>query len=308
MEFCPYLGKEDDPATPILFPSPSNRCFRTEKGIQLETDYQSICCLTREYRQCPVFLDASRIDLLPAQQIRAAERNLRRLNVIFFSLLLLFIFGVVVLLVNLGLIPNIPFLKLDVPVPLITTQTFDPNTGSGARDLLLKSSPTPIVELTATLLATTNQPSPTPHPITATPTKTAQPPPAVPAPAEMVKLDTPFGGEQKFILHRVVSGESISLFAMQNSSSVEVIQWANYGLTSPLQINILLVIPVGLTVIDPDMPAFEVYHVTDSSVVAQDLAEDLKTDVDQFLQYNNLNGGQTLPSGSWVIVPRPHQP
>ena len=145
-EFCPYLGMEDDSSTPILFPSASNRCFRTEKGIQLEADYQSICCLTREYRQCPVFLDASRTDLLPAQQIQAAERNLRRLNVIFFSLLLLFIFGVVVLGVNLGLIPNVPFLKLDVPVPLITTQTFDPNTGSGERDLLFKSSPTPHIE------------------------------------------------------------------------------------------------------------------------------------------------------------------
>ena len=95
---------------------------------------------------------------------------------------------------------------------------------------------------------------------------------------------------------------------MQHSSSVEVIQRANYGLTAPLQIDILLVIPVDLTVIDPDMPAFEVYQVKDSNIQAQDLAEDLKTDVDQFLHYNNLNGGQTLQSGTWVIVPRPHQP
>ena len=235
--------------------------------------------------------------------MKQAKRNLHLLNFVFVSLLLLFGFCSMVLLVNLGLIPNIPELKLPVSTPLIPTQVLDQNNRSGPRGLLLKSSPTPRPELSATQSPTPTLVTPTSHP-TATPGKTIQPPTATPALAEKVELDTRFGGEQKFVIHRVVSGESISLFATQYSSSVEVIQWANYRLAAPLQTEIQIVIPVDRTVIDPEMPAFEAYQVKSNSLQAQDLAEDLETDLDEFLYYNNLDGDHLLPFGTWLIIPR----
>jgi len=140
---------------------------------------------------------------------------------------------------------------------------------------------------------------------TATPTVTSTPTITFsPTPIARIDLDTVFGSELKFVIHRVRSGESLSQYANQYLSTVEVIQWVNLTNLSPLRIDQLVVIPVASTVVDPQMPAFEAYQVQAASVSAQALAEDLQTDLAQFLLYNGLNSDAVLPDNHWLIIPR----
>ncbi|MCJ7695273.1 MAG: hypothetical protein MUO40_07575 [Anaerolineaceae bacterium] len=117
------------------------------------------------------------------------------------------------------------------------------------------------------------------------------------------KLDTPIGGEQKFIIHQVLDGESIEQYAIQYNTSKDAIIDVNYFLPIPLWINWLIIIPVDLmdTV---NLPTFEAYVVIDEMITVEQLAEKLAIDVTELGFYNGIESDYVLKSGNWLLIPR----
>ena len=81
--------------------------------------------------------------------------------------------------------------------------------------------------------------------------------------------------------------------------------WVNFNLPSPLPVDYVVVIPIGTPEIDPNIPPFETYQVLTAGVQAHELAAELDTDLDQFLHFNALEAETVLPSGHWLVIPRP---
>ena len=209
VQICPYLGKADDPATPILFPSPVNSCFRAPKSITPDLEYQSATCLNPEHKTCPAFINVYDISAVPVYQSPSDIRNRTGKIVIVVSLIVLFLFLLTINLIGLGVIPG---LKLDpTPTPIPPTSTIP---------VVFSPQPTPFspVSTDIPLVTPTNTAF---IPNTSTPTITFSP-----TPIARIDLDTVFGSELKFVIHRVRSGESLSQYANQYLSTVEVIQWA----------------------------------------------------------------------------------
>ena len=52
---CPYRGAKNDPELRFGFPAPNTYCYKASPPDPIALDYQSRCCLTTEYVNCPVF-------------------------------------------------------------------------------------------------------------------------------------------------------------------------------------------------------------------------------------------------------------
>jgi hypothetical protein len=122
-----------------------------------------------------------------------------------------------------------------------------------------------------------------------------------------VALETPIGTDVKFVIHRLVAGDNYSNLTNIYATSVEAIQQVNYALLIPLRAGDLVIIPVGADTIDPKTPVFEPYQVTAENITVDALGKQLAVNMEQLLFYNNLKAGDTLASGTWVIVPHPRK-
>ena len=280
---CPYLGLKTDPATIFNYPSNWNFCYRAKPEVSPSMLHQQDVCLKGEYASCPVFSNLRRVKLpedltQPKYQPTWKNRTLR------------IIAGAVGLLLILLL--GLPYLNNVFAPPLM------PDNENGATKLTSVTLTPTNLKLTPSL----EQPL-----ITENSTKISEteelPTAQVVETAIVRRLDIPIGGERKFIVHQVLTGESLEQYAETYSTTRDAIVELNYLLPIPLWINWLVVIPINFQEIS-DPTTFEAYIVTQNQISAQELAEKFAIDINALRYFNNLAANQLFYSGDVVIIPR----
>lgn len=161
-----------------------------------------------------------------------------------------------------------------------------------------KSSPSPTAQV-STRTPTLTLPSATPT-IIVKATKT--PRPVIPTSVTPHALETPFGGNLRFVIHRAIEGEGFIYLAEKYGTTVDAIRAINYNLPEALWVNKILVIPVKTGDVN-GIPPFSIYQVVDIEVKVEDLAVLLEVDEDSLKKYNELPDGYILNQGDWVLVP-----
>ncbi len=276
---CPYLGLPEDADSVQDYPSANNVCHHVSPPTVPTLTHQTNCCLTEEYARCQVYA-AEHNSKMPAELTIKESRPPRRpVRWLFVSLA-----AVAAVLVGLFLLNDARKTgQATVPGPAATS------THTAAPFLLIRDStatPTHAVSPTATS---------TPLPPTLTPTVKATRAPH--------SLDVVIGEQDKFIIHRVSSGESIQLFATQHNTTPDVIKSMNHNLVVPIWVDSIIIIPLDRR--DPgDLPAFEPYGIAEKGLTLRDIAIKFDVDLETLSQYNNLLPEDVLEPGEWVLIPR----
>lgn len=120
-------------------------------------------------------------------------------------------------------------------------------------------------------------------------------------------LEVPFKvGKWTFILHRVIDGEQVIFLKEQHQTTIEVLNEINYKTAVPLWAGQVIVIADGLIVnVDPELPPFEPYQVTDKEISIEDLSLKLGSDLNLLKYYNNCSDGYKFVQGDWLLIPHP---
>lgn len=116
-------------------------------------------------------------------------------------------------------------------------------------------------------------------------------------------LGSPLGRDNKYVIHTVVSGDSLSRIAEKYGSSIEAITASNYVLKLPIQAGMLIVIPIGVTS-PAELPAFEPYQVTIQQATTEEISAITNADKNLIEFHNDLEENQLLPNGAWILIPR----
>lgn len=125
-------------------------------------------------------------------------------------------------------------------------------------------------------------------------------PTAIPTLDLSFALTAPFGPANEYVLHQVGPGESVPVLEDLYLTSAEVIYAAN-EVKGSIQAGQVLVIMIERT--DPtNVVRFSVINVMED-IRVEDLAIDLGVLTTDILSYNNLESGDTILAGSWVIYP-----
>jgi hypothetical protein len=143
----------------------------------------------------------------------------------------------------------------------------------------------------------THTPSHTP---TSPPTQTA--PPTLPPGSCGHALDVQFGTEYKFVIHRVVGGNTLDLFISKYETNLEAILAVNFSLHVPLWADEIIVIPVGRTD-TRGIPPFATYQASGETISMDQLALQLSTDAQSLQKFNAFDDTCTT-FVNWLLVPR----
>jgi len=318
-EVCPFLGLLDDPDAHMAFTSPLNACHGSKSSpTRVRVDHQNSHCLVANYPNCEVFLAGKEKSFPRAlrNRIRAHQDYRPRQSGggrrLIFLVLALIILGGGYWLFSGGVLspppPATPFPTRKPPatateVRALVLQMVSPiDEGISTPDPTLTATLTPFPSLTITVSptsTTTNTPTQTntsiPSPtLTPTPTET---------PISAHALEMPIGNVQKYLIHRVISGDNLVALAASHETSIEAILAVNYTLTLPIMVDTIIVIPLGMP--NPAvLPVFETYQVIDKEISVEDLAIALGTDPVLFKYFNGSEDGEILIQDDWMLVPR----
>jgi len=288
---CPHLGLKDDAATSLAYPSAWNQCHQAHPLAIASLDHQRTHCLTAAHTTCPLFLATG--DIPMPDELRShleadhmSRKAWRRMPVL---ALLFIVVGVIIWQVIARGFFSPP--SQDGGGASAATQTAL-SLPLGATDPAL----TPPGEVTPQRGITPLPPTPT-----LAPTKLASPTPTA-QPVLNLALEAPLGLGQRFMIHRVMEGESLELFARRYATTIEAIQAVNYYLPSPLLVNWTVVIP--LESIDVQgLPAFQPIMVVGDMTV-DEFARSNSVDVSTLSYFNALEVSYRLRRGDWLLVPR----
>lgn len=274
-DVCPYLGLSTDADSVLNYPSPHNVCYHLIPAVVPVLSHQENCCLTAQYNQCPLF-NPDNPGKLPEELIIVPARPRRfRWSWVWLALAVTaLVFGIL----------------------LVHFQKNSPGAGR---------VPTPTHTAIPFLLIRDATSTKTSYPTQSAPSKTAAPT-STPTP-EVTRLPhtlgVVIGVQDKFIIHKVASGESIQFLASRNNTTANVIKSINHNLVVPIWIDSIIVIPLDRD--DPgDLPAFEPYEVADENTSLRAIAKSLNVDLAMLSQYNDLSPDEILKPGEWVLIPR----
>ncbi|GAB4522571.1 MAG: hypothetical protein Fur0018_04520 [Anaerolineales bacterium] len=282
---CPHLGVAADADTRFAYPSVGNWCYRVHSPEGIALEYQQRYCLSDGYEACPVFAHAG--ERLPEQARQQKKTTAIARRSIPWGWLLTVIVALAVL---------------------------------GAAGMQWGRSAAPAVEpspfVAVVLPADTPHPSPTPtEPLpvfTATPADTRSPntptPPVatatLPPPTIGPGLETPFGPQTRFLVHKVGVGESLTAIAEHYSTSVDVLRATNVFVPgATLWAGQTLVVMPGVTVVPDDVPPLLPVYV-ERDIALDVLAQQYAVDIGALRTYNALGGYDFIPGGRWLLVPQ----
>lgn len=323
-DFCPFLGLVDDPNTHMSFPSDSNCCYHVKPVSAINIEQQQVFCLTGNFENCKIY-NRKVLSTLP-EEFRVSKNRYRKEKSTNWKLISMIVITTIIILFICWVLffkgealKRIPvILGMESPTSIstqvVSTETFIPiptyKINTPVEDILLYEET--LVRGTETAMAQTMLPALT---ITPLPTKTSSPTPTLtftptmtaiytPTPQSVAHgLDTPIGIGHQFVIHKAKSGENLNQYASLYNTSVEAILRVNYALNVPLWIDALVVIPVNFSDVS-QMPYFQPFKVTSNGSLSEILAQELATNLEDFLYYNGLSQGDYLNSGDWVLVPR----
>jgi hypothetical protein len=121
------------------------------------------------------------------------------------------------------------------------------------------------------------------------------------------QLDVLLGTDRKFIIHKVLDGESLEQYVEKYDTSREAILAVSPNKEVPVWVDALMVIPVGFTDA-AGLPVLVVYQVKEEQrgVSTEELAKILRVDLQDFKYYNGVTEDWDRPLvGDYYIVPRP---
>ena len=338
MERCPYLGLHDDPRTSLAYPSVWNYCYHAKPPSSISMPHQVAACLCPDYVRCPVYLAAEERALppnlrgsysTPVHGQRSSRKSISAIPfvILAIALILAFFFGrgffsvpMVGSLTPLAasathfVLPTatVPTGWMN-PAMLVTVKVNTPTriASQTPNGTALKVTPTRTATFTRTTVPTrTSSATPTKIPShipTASRTPTRLPASTPTGPTSAVPtcghaLDTPFGTDLQFVIHRVRSGENLTNYANQYQTTTTAILTVNYHLPMPVWADWIIVIPVGITDMT-GIPPFEPYQAVGTSISLDELAKQLNTDSASLKKYNALGDSCKIFSG-WLLVPR----
>jgi hypothetical protein len=120
------------------------------------------------------------------------------------------------------------------------------------------------------------------------------------------QLDQPIGSDYKFVIHRILEGESLNQYASKYNTSIEAILTINYDLRTPVWVDEVVIIPVGFTNVS-ELPAFEAYEVPRANMSLKVLALSFGVSLKDLRYYNAIDMDESLQVGDWLLIPHPRQ-
>jgi len=275
---CPHIGLKDDPSTFFSYPSTGNCCYHCQHSAVPLLAHQAAYCLGGKHADCPVYRQAENKPFPP--QFRAGKDHRAARSGSIGRLLIIFI---VILL--LGLVGFIFFRKFVTPPLMAPSQTFPTQTIPTA------------IQPSATIVPPTRSPAPTSILV---PTTTTVP--------QAHALEVPINvGDHKFIIHQVVEGQTFEMLTATYTTTPDVIRALNYFMPPSLWENSVIVISPGLKTVDPELPAFLAYEVTEAEITIDELTQKLEVDSMLLRNFNACPDNCLLAAGDWLIIPIPKQ-
>jgi len=298
---CPFLGLQDDAATWLAYPHPANYCHQAEPISNLSLAYQESTCLTSRHKSCPGYQHGWN-GPLPGQYSGEPVNQLpRRRQLLQLAVLLVIVVVVLGWLANrqgwLGLGSNGSGgsqAELNASASQTASALLALGSDPSQTPTALPSA-TPDQALTQTARASLFTPTPP-----ATPTATLSPTPDEPTPGPA--FGTPFGPEQKYILHQLGTGESMGTLVSLYNTSNKVIEASNVLVTgaSIWPGTVLVIVPGEKN--PANVLRFKVI-LNDTGMSVSDLAEQYSVSVEDLRKYNSLGAGDEIPAGRYLIIP-----
>jgi hypothetical protein len=297
---CPALGLKDDAVTSLSFPSNGNYCHRSTPIATPRFAHQQEFCLGGKFRECPLFLSQEGMPLplelrIPIKPPRLTGNN-SRYYVGFFLVVLLVILAGGWAIARQPISPMGIGMETQPDLELGISDSRTPMPVTGTASLLPMPWPTSVIPVSTAGNSNTG---------TATSVNSRSPisPTSMPSKHQM---EVPIGTEYKFVIHKVLDGENLDTLAARYDTSSEAIVSVNYGLTSSIWLDSVLVIPIGFSDYEK-LPAFLVYQVkqTDRGISVESLAKQLRVNALELKYYNGwTNPGDRPLVGDLVLVPR----
>ena len=267
---CPYIGLKNDPSVFFSYPSTGNQCHHCQPPAVPLQAHQQAYCLGASHADCPVYQQAGKKPL--PSEFRAGEsQRVQRFGLT--GKVLAFLVGILLL----GILGFQFFRQYVITPPVV-----------------ISSQPVPtVIPPSATIILPTNSPSPS---STFVPTTTIVP--------QVHALEVAINvGDHRFLIHRVGAGETFEILARTYTTTSEVIRSLNYSMKPSLWANSVIVISPGLQTVDPTLPAFKTYQVTQQEMTIDELAGKLTIDPVLLRLYNACEDNCSLATGDWLILP-----
>lgn len=271
---CPYLHLQADPESVRAYPAWDNCCNKVRRPAPVDLNFQQETCLTIHHESCPVFL-SQKSQSLPAE-MSANNHHLLERPLLWGGLLAAIVLVIIVMAAVLIKPRRAP---VGEPLAALTSPT-----AAGAQQVITITTAAQVLP-------------------SAIPTATVRPTPrASVTPAFSTQLEKPIGLNGMLIIHQVRTGETLATLAEQYQTKTEIIQAINYFLPDPLSVGWLLVLPRS-TDSTKGFPAFEIYLLRQNTPVTA-LAAEQGVDEKQLRHFNALGNLETIPAGSWMLLPR----
>jgi LysM repeat protein len=125
---------------------------------------------------------------------------------------------------------------------------------------------------------------------------------AIPTPDLSMALTEPFGPEDQLVLHQVSIGESVPVLEEIYVTTARTIRAIN-DIDGSIQVgDVLVIMPDRQS--PGEMPQFSVYRVQEN-ITVEALATELDIPAEDLTYYNDLEAGQEIQAGRWLIYPTP---
>jgi len=302
---CPHLGLSHDPKSLMDYPCAQNICYQTNPPESPGEAHQKKHCLQPSYKACPLFSETS-LKPMPKEIANTTRHHRFHFNIFPWTM------GVLFLILTGAFYYNWPLIEPNLIVPSLVPTGEPPDvaviipvTGSS-----ITEEPTVEMNLTeTTTMIPTNTVVPTE---TIVPTETATSKPTITntstrTPEPPRALQTPFGVERQYLIHRVLGGETLEWIAKNHGTSIEAIRAANYDMPPVLWEDSLVVIPFNQTDIDGIIP-MTIYKVTGNEIGIETLAEEKQVNLMILCQVNDRPHSYVFSPGEWVLIPHSVNP
>jgi hypothetical protein len=279
---CPHLGTRHDPASFIAFPSQHNHCHTCTPTSPVKLEHQDTHCLSASHADCVVFNTTPATALPASLRLQKTEVPKKPNRMI----------GIIIVLTAISLFLGLTA-KTDWQIFSTTAEkTPTPSDMTSSQAQIATGENTPLPTSVMVLIPVTGG------------TLTVSPTPLI---ASHFLLGSPLGRDNKYMIHTVLSGDSLSRIAEKYGSSIEAITASNYVLKSPIQAGMLIVIPIGVN--DPtELPAFEPYQVTAQQATTEEISASTGVEKNLIEFHNNLEENQIIPNGAWILILRKPSP
>jgi len=282
---CEYLGTIPDPLVCYNFPHPQNHCYRVKKPAQVNLNYQENICLSCKYDQCAIYQQEN-LRHLPDKIARGRQEG-RSYKFLFFRI------------AAMGLILAAAMIAVRI---IRTAEVNNP-----------QSLVSPTMQEFDTLIPTdSTEPSITPEEMDVSMIIPTQTPPVKQKVTPEAEIEitptggpgfsTPFGFSQKYVIHEVQSGESLSLISDKYNTTIDsIVEINSLQAGNPIWINQIIVVKPGATTIESEK--LEAIYIEEDTPLVR-IAEDYAISIEKLKDMNALGGHEIIPAGRWLVVPQ----